>query len=72
MKLLQDQYSSGNPLLSNFVVYKRLQDLVAPKQDPEPVLVLREALDTLEKEVCESCNKPAQPDTHRDTQIEAV
>jgi len=54
------------------VVYKRPQDLNVAKQDPDPMVALREALDTLEEQVRESREKLAQKDTHRDSQIESV
>jgi ribosome-associated translation inhibitor RaiA len=54
------------------VVYKRPQDIVVTKQDPDPMVTLREALDTLEEQVRESREKLSQRDTHRDSQIEAV
>jgi ribosome-associated translation inhibitor RaiA len=54
------------------VLYKRPQDVVVTKEDEEPMLTLRQALDTLERQVRESRDKLAQQDTHRDTQIETV
>ena len=54
------------------VVYKRPQDIAVIKQEPDPMVALREALDTLEEQVRESREKLAQKDTHRDTQIESV
>jgi ribosome-associated translation inhibitor RaiA len=54
------------------VVYKRPQDVVVTKQDADPMVTLRNALDTLEEQVRESREKLAKRDTHRDTQIESV
>ena len=54
------------------IVYKRPQDVVVTKQDADPMVALRDALDTLEKQVRESRDKLAQRNTHRDTQIETV
>ena len=54
------------------VLYMRPQDIVVTKEDEEPMLTLREVLDTLERQVRESRDKLAQRDTHRDTQIETV
>jgi ribosome-associated translation inhibitor RaiA len=54
------------------VVYMRPQDIVVTKEDEEPMLTLRDTLDTLERQVRESREKLAQNDTHRDTQIETV
>jgi ribosome-associated translation inhibitor RaiA len=54
------------------VVYKRPQDIVVTKEDEEPMLALGDALDTLEAQVRASREKLAQPDTHRDSQIESV
>jgi ribosome-associated translation inhibitor RaiA len=54
------------------VLYKRPQDMVVTKEDEEPMLTLRQALDTLERQVRESRDKLAQKDTHRDTQIETI
>ncbi|HSJ89405.1 MAG TPA: hypothetical protein VK909_19495 [Anaerolineales bacterium] len=54
------------------VLYMRPQDVVVTKEDEEPMLTLREVLDTLERQVRESREKLAQKDTHRDTQIETV
>jgi ribosome-associated translation inhibitor RaiA len=54
------------------VLYMRPQDIVVTKEDEEPMLTLREVLDTLERQVRESRDKLAQKDTHRDTQIETV
>lgn len=54
------------------VVYKRPQEIVVTKQGEEPMVTLREALDTLEAQVRESREKLAQGDTHRDSQIESV
>jgi ribosome-associated translation inhibitor RaiA len=54
------------------VVYKRPQDIAVAKQDPDPMVALREALDVLEGQVRSSREKLAQSDTHRDQQIESV
>ncbi|MGE5377292.1 MAG: HPF/RaiA family ribosome-associated protein [Bacteroidota bacterium] len=54
------------------LVYMRPQDLVVTKQDADPMMALREALDTLEKQVRETRGKRAQHNTHRDSQIESV
>jgi ribosome-associated translation inhibitor RaiA len=54
------------------VLYKRPQDLVITKQDPDPMVALREALHTVEDQVRDSRKKLMQRDTHRDSQIETV
>jgi ribosome-associated translation inhibitor RaiA len=54
------------------VVYKRPQDIVVTNQDSDPMLALREALDTVEAQVRATREKLAQADTHRDSQIESV
>src|SRR5688572_1274584 len=54
------------------VVYKRPQDIVVTKVDPDPMVALREALDTLEEQVRESREKLAETNPHRDSQIESV
>ena len=54
------------------VVYKRPQDIAVAKQDADPMVTLREALDTLEGQVRESREKLIKRDTHRDSQIESV
>ena len=54
------------------LVYKRPQDIVVTKQEPDPMVALREALDVLGEQVRESREKLGQPDTHRDSQIETV
>ena len=54
------------------VVYMRPQDVVADKQEADPMVALREALDTLETQIRTAREKLAQRDTHRDTQIETV
>jgi ribosome-associated translation inhibitor RaiA len=54
------------------VVYKRPQDVVVTKQDADPMVTLRDALDTLEEQVRTSREKLSQRDTHRDSQIETV
>ena len=54
------------------LVYKRPQDLVVTKQDADPMVTLREALDVLEEQIRESREKLSQNDPHRDSQIESV
>jgi ribosome-associated translation inhibitor RaiA len=54
------------------VVYKRPQDLVVTKQDPNPMVSLRDALDTLEEQVRTSREKLAETDPHRDSEIQSV
>ena len=54
------------------VLYKRPQDIVVTQEDEEPMLTLREALQTIEEQVRSSRDKLAQGDTHRDTEIETV
>ena len=54
------------------VVYKRPQDIAVAKQDADPMVTLREALDTLEGQVRDSRDKLIKRDTHRDSQIESV
>jgi ribosome-associated translation inhibitor RaiA len=54
------------------VVYKRPQDIVVTKQDADPMVTLKEALDTLERQVRASREKLAGNDTHRDSQIETL
>ena len=54
------------------VLYKRPQDIAVTKEGPDPMLILREALDTLEEQVRDSREKLAQQDTHRDSQIHTV
>jgi len=54
------------------VLYKRPQDIVATKEEADPMVALRDALDALEEQVRESREKLAQPDTHRDDQIESI
>jgi ribosome-associated translation inhibitor RaiA len=54
------------------VLYKRPQDIVVTKQDADPMVTLRDVLDTLEEQVREARDKLAQKDTHRDSQIESV
>ena len=54
------------------LLYKRPQDIVVTKQDADPMVALRDALDVLEKQVRASREKLSQPDTHRDSQIETV
>src|SRR5687768_15247713 len=54
------------------LVYKRPQDIVVTKEDSDPMVTLRDALDALEEQVRTSREKLAQPDTHRDSQIQSV
>ena len=54
------------------IVYKRPQDIVVTKQDPDPMVALRDALDALEEQVRASREKLAQNDPHRDSQIQSV
>ena len=54
------------------VVYMRPKDTVVAKQDADPMVALRDALDTLEKQIREARDKLAQRNTHRDSQIETV
>jgi ribosome-associated translation inhibitor RaiA len=54
------------------LLYKRPQDIVVKKQDANPLVVLRDALDALEEEVRESREKLAQTDPHRDSEIQSV
>jgi ribosome-associated translation inhibitor RaiA len=54
------------------VVYKRPKDIVVAKEDADAMVALRDALDTLEKQVREARDKLAQRNTHRDSQIEMV
>ena len=54
------------------VVYIRPQDVAVSKEEADPMVALREALDTLESQIRTAREKLAQKDTHRDTQIESV
>ena len=54
------------------VVYMRPQDVAVSKEEADPMVALREALDTLETQIRTTREKLAQKDTHRDTQIETV
>ena len=54
------------------VVYKRPQDIAVTKEDSDPMVTLRDALDALEDQVRMSREKLAQGNTHRDSQIETV
>jgi ribosome-associated translation inhibitor RaiA len=54
------------------VVYKRPEDLVVTKQEEEPMIALKDALDALEAQVRSSREKLAQREPHRDSQIQAV
>jgi ribosome-associated translation inhibitor RaiA len=57
---------------ARIVVYKRPQDIAVAKQEPNPMVALRDALDTLEEQVRESREKLAETDPHRDSEIQAV
>ena len=54
------------------VVYIRPQDVAVSKEEADPIVALREVLDTLESQIRTAREKLAQKDTHRDTQIETV
>ena len=54
------------------VVYMRPQDVAVSKEEADPIVALREVLDTLESQIRTAREKLAQKDTHRDTQIETV
>lgn len=54
------------------LVYKRPQDVVVTKLDADPMLALRDALDTLEDLIRSSREKVAERNPHRDSQIESV
>ena len=54
------------------VLYMRPQDIAVTKEAADPMLALRETLQTLEDQVRTAREKLAQKDTHRDSQIEAV
>ena len=54
------------------IVYKRPQDIVVSKQEEDPMVSLKDALDALEAQVRSSREKLAQRDTHRDSQIQSV
>jgi ribosome-associated translation inhibitor RaiA len=54
------------------VVYKRPQDIVVAKQDSNPMVALREALEALEEQVRSSREKLAQKEPHRDSQIQST
>jgi ribosome-associated translation inhibitor RaiA len=54
------------------VVYKRPQDIVVTKQDEDPMVTLKDALDALEEQVRTSREKLAQREPHRDSQIQSV
>jgi ribosome-associated translation inhibitor RaiA len=54
------------------LLYKRPQDIVVTDEGPDPMVTLREALQTIEEQVRASREKLAQKDTHRDSQIESV
>jgi ribosome-associated translation inhibitor RaiA len=54
------------------IVYKRPQDIVVTKQDPDPMVALRDALDALEEQVRASREKLGQNDPHRDSQIKSI
>lgn len=54
------------------VVYKRPNDIAVAKENSDPMMALRDVLDTLEGQIRDSREKLAQRATHRDTQIESV
>ena len=54
------------------VVYKRPQDIAVTKQDEDPMVTLRDALDALEAQVRSSREKLAERNPHRDSQIQSV
>lgn len=54
------------------VLYKRPQDIVVTKEEVDPLVALRNALDTLEQLVRKMREKRGQPDPHRDDRIESV
>jgi ribosome-associated translation inhibitor RaiA len=54
------------------LIYKRPQDIVVTKQDADPMIALRDALDSLEKQVRGTREKLAERNPHRDSQIETV
>ena len=54
------------------VVYKRPQDIAVSKQDPDPMVALRDALHTLEDQVRVAREKLAEKEPHRDSQIHSV
>ena len=54
------------------LIYKRPQDIVVTKQDGDPMIALRDALDSLEKQVRETREQLAERNPHRDSQIENI
>jgi ribosome-associated translation inhibitor RaiA len=54
------------------VVYKRPQNIVVTKQDQDPMVTLKDALDALEAQVRSSREKLAEREPHRDSQIQSV
>jgi ribosome-associated translation inhibitor RaiA len=54
------------------LLYKRPQDIVVSKMDPDPMIALRDALDTLEEQVRTSRERLSERNPHRDSQIESV
>lgn len=54
------------------VVYKRPQDIVVTKLDADPMIALRDALDTLEEQIRASREKRSERNPHRDSQIQSV
>ena len=54
------------------LLYKRPQDLVVTNEDSDPMVALREALQTLEEQVRTSREKLAEKEPHRDSQIQSV
>jgi ribosome-associated translation inhibitor RaiA len=54
------------------VVYKRPQDIAVTKQDEDPMVTLKDALDALEEQVRTSREKLAEKEPHRDSQIQSI
>ena len=54
------------------ILYKRPQDIVVTKEDEDPLVTLRQALQAIEERVRTSRDKLVHNDTHRNTQIESV
>ena len=54
------------------LLYERPQDLVVTNEDSDPMVALREALQTLEEQVRTSREKLAEKEPHRDSQIQSV
>ena len=54
------------------VAYKRPQDIAVTKQDEDPMVTLKDALDALEEQVRTSREKLAEREPHRDSQIQSI